>query len=56
MKKNITTFDSLQFSILTKKELLNVSGGKAPSWFWMIQPAWDFLCGMVDAAKNDPKF
>lgn len=36
-----------KFEVLTKKELVEINGGKGWGWVGLIQPAYDFCCGVA---------
>ena len=41
-----------RFTEMTVNETMTTDGGKGLGWIGLIQPAYDFICGVVDGFKK----
>lgn len=41
-----------RFTEMTMNETMATDGGKGLGWIGLLQPAYDFICGVVDGFKK----
>jgi hypothetical protein len=41
-----------RFTEMTVNETMTTDGGKGLGWIGLLQPAYDFICGVVDGFKK----
>ena len=49
---NMNLEENNSFTEMTVNETMTTDGGKGLGWIGLLQPAYDFICGVVDGFKK----